>query len=236
MKLKGNAAVSQYLNYTGHTAGTLLGTGGTVISTPPTVTNGVPDFGITKVGAVPGYSGSGLFYSFTFVPKNISIPVGTTFCFYLDDVSAYNATGTSCDLTNQGQLCYTFTNQVAVWPGDLNNNKSVTTADLLPIGYFYNSIGPVRSDRSISWSAHPATLWGYNNSSTSGDAYKVFADSNGDGVITNGDQAAIGFNMNQVRARMASPAVSEAPPHFTVQQLTTAAGTLTVTPNNTIIN
>jgi hypothetical protein len=236
MKLKGNAAVSQYLNYTGHTAGTLLGTGGTVISTPPTVTNGVPDFGITKVGAVPGYSGSGLFYSFTFVPKNIVIPVGTTFCFYLDDVSAYNATGTSCGLTNQGQLCYTFTNQVAVWPGDLNNTKTVTTADLLPIGYFYNSTGPARSDTSISWSAHPATLWGYNNSSTSGDAYKVFADSNGDGVITNADQAAIGFNMNQVHARMASPAASAAPPHFTAQQLTTAAGTLTVTPNNTIIN
>ena len=89
MKLKGNSAVSQYLDYTGYTAGTILGIGSSVISTPPVVTNGVPEFGITKVGAVPGYSGSnGLFYTFTYVPKNIPIPNGTEFCFYLDDVSA----------------------------------------------------------------------------------------------------------------------------------------------------
>jgi hypothetical protein len=44
MKLKGNAAVNQYLDYDSYTAGTLLGSGGSVISTPPTVTSGVPDF------------------------------------------------------------------------------------------------------------------------------------------------------------------------------------------------
>ena len=237
MKLKGNPAVSQYLDYSGYTAGTLLGTGSSVISTAPVATSGVYDFGITKVGSVPGYTGGGLFYSFRFVTKNIPIPQGTSFCFYLDNVSAYNSTGNTVNLIyNQPQYCYTFNNQVNVWPGDLNKSNTVTTADLLPIGYFYNSTGPARTNTNIQWSAHPATLWGYNHSSTSGDAYKVFADSNGDGVITNADQAAIGLNMNRVHARMASPAASEAPPHFTVEQLTTAAGTLTVTPNNTIIN
>lgn len=236
MKLKGNIAVNQYLDYAGYTAGTILGTGSNVISTPPVVTNGVPEFGITKVGSVPGFSGNGLFYTFTYVPKNIPIPNGTEFCFYLDDVSAYNSLGTQCSLINYGQYCFWFTNQVSVWPGDLNKSNTVTTADLLPIGYFYNSTGPARTNTNIQWFAHPATLWGYNHSSQNGDGYKVFADSNGDGLINNADQAAIGFNMNQVHARMASPAASEAPPHFTVQQLTTAAGSLTVTPNNTIIN
>ena len=232
MKLKGNAAVSQYLDYSGHTAGTLLGTN--VISTAPTVTNGVPDFGMTKVGAVPGYSGSGLFYSFRFVPKNnVVIPAGTTFCFYLDNVSSYNASGIPCNLTNQGQYCYTFTNQVAVWPGDLNKSNTVTTADILPIGYFYNSTGAARANATIQWNAQPATLWGYNRTSTNSDAYKVFADSNGDGVINNADQAAIGFNMNQVHNRMAW----QAPDHFSAQaQQTLAVGSLTVTPNSTIIN
>jgi sugar lactone lactonase YvrE len=232
MKLKGNAAVSQYLDYSGYTAGTLLGTN--VISTAPTVTNGVPDFGMTKVGAVPGYSGSGLFYSFRFVPKNnVIIPSGTTFCFYLDDVSSYNASGIPCGLTNQGQYCYTFTNQVAVWPGDLNKSNTVTTADILPIGYFYNSTGAARANATIQWNAQPATLWGYNRTSTNSDAYKVFADSNGDGVINNADQAAIGFNMNQVHNRMAW----QAPDHFSAQaQQTLAVGNLTVTPNSTIIN
>jgi len=236
MKLKCNNAVSQYLDYTGYTAGSLLGTGGNVISTAPTVISGVYDFGITKVGSVPGYSGSGLFYSFTFVPKNITIPAGTTFCFYLDNVNAYNSNGISCALTNQGQYCYTFTNQVAVWPGDLNNSHTVTTSDLLPIGYFYNSQGSLRSNASIQWTAQPATLWGYNHSTPNGDAYKVFADSNGDGVINNADQAAIGFNMNKVHSRMSASAPSPAPPHYTLQQLNTALGTLSITPNNTIIN
>jgi hypothetical protein len=55
-------------------------------------------------------------------------------------------------------------------------------------------------------------------------------------VINNADQAAIGFNMNRVHARMASPVASAVPPHFNSEQLNTAVGTLTVTPNNTIIN
>ncbi|WP_264520932.1 T9SS type A sorting domain-containing protein [Flavobacterium sp. N1994] len=237
MKLKGNPAVSQYLDYSGYTAGTLLGTGSSVISTAPVATSGVYDFGITKVGSVPGYTGGGLFYSFRFVTKNIPIPQGTSFCFYLDNVSAYNSTGNTVNLIyNEPPYCYAFNNQVNVWPGDLNKSNSVTTADLLPIGYFYNATGPARTNTNIQWSAHPATLWGYNHSSQNSDGYKVFADSNGDGVINNADQAAIGLNMNQIHSKMSTSAVSAAPPHFTPQQLTTASGTLTVTPNNTVIN
>jgi sugar lactone lactonase YvrE len=233
MKLKGNAAVSQYLDYSGYVAGNLLGTSN-VISTPPTVTNGVPDFGMTKVGAVPGYSGSGLFYTFTFVPKNIVIPDGTVFCFYLDDVNSYNSSATACGLTNQGQICFTFTNQVKVWPGDLNNSNMVTTADLLPIGYFYNSTGPVRPNATIQWTGQPATLWGYNRSTMNGSAYKTFADSNGDGVINNADQAAIGFNMNQVHNRQSNNKPFGIAPNLPNSQQ--ALGTLVVAPNVSVIN
>ena len=200
MKLKGDAAVSSYLTYAGYTAGTLLGTGGTIISTPPVVTSGVYDFGITKVGAVPGFSGNGIFYTFKFVTKNVTIPNNTQFCFYLDDISAYNSSGIQGGLINQSFFCYTFTDKLNVWPGDLNNSKTVTTADLLPIGYFYNSAGPSRANASIQRIAQPATLWGFGQASTSGSAYKTFADSNGDGVINNADQAAIGFNMGKIHA------------------------------------
>ncbi|WP_396217240.1 T9SS type A sorting domain-containing protein [Flavobacterium sp.] len=233
MKLKGNAAVSQYLDYSTYTAGNLLGTSN-VISTPPTVTNGVPDFGMTKVGAAPGYSGTGLFYTFKFVPKNISIPDGTVFCFYLDDVNTYNSTATTCGLTNQGQICFTFSNQIKVWPGDLNNSNVVTTADLLPIGYFYNSTGPVRPNATIQWNAQPATLWGFNRSTMSGSAYKTFADSNGDGVINNADQAAIGFNMNQVHTRQANRKPFGIAPN--TSNNAQVQGALNVTPNVSIIN
>jgi hypothetical protein len=234
MKLKGNAAVNQYLDYQGFTASTLLGSGSSVISTPPTVSYGVADFGITKVGTSSGYSGSGLYYTLRFVPKNISIPDGTVFCFYIDDVIAYNSSGTPSGLNNQGQICYTFTNQVNVWPGDLNNTKTVTTADLLPIGYFYNSTGPTRTNTSIQWNPQLVTLWAYNHSSQNGDAYKVFADSNGDGVINNADQAAIGFNMSQVHARQINIKPFSIAPN--TQSNTLTVGGLIVKPNATIIN
>jgi hypothetical protein len=227
MKLKGNLAVSQYLDYSGYTAGTLLGMPANIIATDPIVTNGNYDFGITKIGAVPGFSGSGLFYTFRFVTKNIPIPSGTNFCFYLDEISAYNTAGTSCNMTNQGQYCYTFSNQTNVWPGDLNNSRTVTTADLLPIGYFYNSTGLARPNATIQWTPQPAVLWGYNHSSINGNAYKVFADSNGDGVINNADQAAIGRNMNQTHLRLENPSQSS---------LTLTNGDLIVTPSTTSVN
>ena len=234
MKLKGNPVVSQYLDYDSFTAGSLLGTGGNVISTPPTVTNGVPDFGITKVGAAGGFNGSGLFYTLRFKAKNISIPNGTVFCFYLDDVNAYNSTGTQCGLSNQGQLCFTFTNQVDVWPGDLNKSNTVTTADILPIGYFYNSTGPTRPNASIQWTAQPATLWGYNRSSTNGDGFKVFADSNGDGVINNADQAAVGFNMGRIHNRLSTSHTGSDSRQNRLSVL--SAGNLTITPSTSLIN
>jgi hypothetical protein len=235
MKLKGNTAVNQYLDYSGYTSSTLLGSGNSVISTPPTVTNSVCDFGITSVGTSTGYSGSGLFYTLHFTPKNMLIPDGTVFCFYIDDVNAYNNSGIPCGLTNQGQYCYTYTNQVNVWPGDLNNSKTVTTADILPIGYFYNFTGPTRPNATIQWTAQPMTLWGgaYNHSTTNGNAYKVFADSNGDGVINNADQAAIGFNMSKIQARLAAP--KTVTKNYT-SKLAVSGGELIVTPNTSNIN
>jgi len=197
MKLKGNAEVGTYLNYAGYTAGTLLGTGSSIISTPPTVVSGIYDFGITKIGAVSGFSGAGVFYTLKFVTKNTVIPNGTNFCFYLDNISANISSGASAGLVNQGPYCYTFSDQVNVWPGDLNNSKTVTTADLLPIGYFYNATGTVRQNASLQWVAQPSTLWGYGQTYPNGSAYKVFADANGDGIISNADQTAIGFNIGK---------------------------------------
>jgi hypothetical protein len=217
------------LNYAGYTAGSLLGTGGSIISTPPTVVSGIYDFGITKVGAVAGYTGTGLFYTFKFVTKNITIPNGTNFCFYLDNISANISSGASVGLINQGPYCYTFSDKVNVWPGDLNNSKSVTTADLLPIGYFYNSTGPIRQNASLQWIAQPATLWGYGQTYPNGSAYKVFADANGDGIISNADQTAIGFNISKVHLMIGKPSGAN-------QSRSVADGNMLVTSNITAID
>ena len=66
------------------------------------------------------------------------------------------------------------------------------------------------------------------------DSFKVFADSNGDGIINNADQAAIGFNMNQVHARQAN--FNSTNIKGRVIQSVQSVGNLTVTPNTTIIN
>jgi hypothetical protein len=68
----------------------------------------------------------------------------------------------------------------------------------------------------------------------SGSAYKTFADSNGDGVINNADQAAIGFNMNQVHTRQANRKPFGIAPN--TSNNAQVQGALNVTPNVSIIN
>jgi hypothetical protein len=197
-KLKFNSNVSTYLTYIGYNQPGLLGSGASIITTPPTVTTSSYDFGVTKAGSQAGFNGNGIFYTFYFVVKNISsIPNGTQFCFYLDDFSIFNSGGQSRGVTNGGQQCFTYSNGVNVWPGDLDNNKVVNTTDLLRIGTFYNYTGPARTNASLLWVAQPATLWGQDKSTANSSAYYVFADGNGDGIINNADQSSIGFNLGQ---------------------------------------
>jgi hypothetical protein len=195
--------LASYLNYVGYTAGTILGTGAAVISTPPIASGTYGyDFGLTKIGAVPGYTGTGTLYTFFFKPNSIpSTLLGSQVCFYVDNLTVNNASqGSLVGLVNQGVSCFTFNNQANVWPGDLDNNKTVNTADLLKIGVFYNNTGPTRPNSSLQWIAQPTTLWGLNASTPNSDAFKAFADGNGDGIINNADQTSVGFNMGKIHA------------------------------------
>jgi hypothetical protein len=202
-RLRYYGPLSPYLTYVGYTAGTILGTGAAVISTPPVASGTYGyDFGISKIGSVPGYSGTGTLFTFMFKPNNIPVSLLTSqACFYVDNLSIINATtGSAVGLINQGPYCFNFSNQVNVWPGDLDNNKTVNTSDILKIGIFYNSTGPIRPNASLQWVAQPSTLWGNNASTPNSDAYKVFADGNGDGIINNADQTSVGFNMGKIHA------------------------------------
>jgi hypothetical protein len=200
-RLRYSGALASNLTYVGYTTGTILGTGAAVISTPP-VSSGTYgyDFGISKIGAVPGYSGTGTLYTFFFKPNNIPSSLsGSQVCFFVDNLSITNATsGTPVGLVNQGPSCFNYSSQINVWPGDLDNNKTVNTSDLLKIGIFYNNTGPIRPNANLQWVAQPATLWGFNTSSPNSDAFKVFADGNGDGIINNADQTSVGFNIGKI--------------------------------------
>ena len=188
---------NNYLTLVSSFAGSIMGTN--TIKTTPVITGNSIDFGITKLNPQSGFSGSGIFYTFYFTPKAF-VPDKYNFSFYLNNVNANNSSGQNLDLSNGGQIKVGYTNKVNVWPGDLNSSKSVTVADLLPIGYFYGSTGSIRPNASLTWIAQPNVLWGYDKASNGGSAYKVFADGNGDGIISLADQISVGFNLTQVHA------------------------------------
>jgi len=70
-----------------------------------------------------------------------------------------------------------------VWPGDTNNDKTVNQADVLPLGTYWGSTGPIRPNASLTWVGQPSPCWN-----------AVYADANGDGKIDQADVLPIGFN------------------------------------------
>lgn len=182
--------------------------GTNIISTPPVVTGGVIDFGVTKTSGQAGTSGDGLFYTFRFVltnlptsvPFNANSPDSMFTRFTLTNLTVNDATGAQRVVGLPQPDTTWLRYYVPVWPGDLNNDYHVNVADILPIGYFYNSTGPVRPNASLTWVAQPAPLWAFDKTNHNSPAYKTFADGNGSGLIDLADQNSIGFNLSHSHA------------------------------------
>ncbi|MCX6210066.1 MAG: cohesin domain-containing protein [Bacteroidetes bacterium] len=194
--------------------GTYLGS--QIINQSPVVTGGKIDFGLTQTFGQTGASGDGIVYEFKFLVK--AAPPVMTFInktelyFNLTNLSIYNALGLQPSSFNYlSSLKDTSICKVLVWPGDLNSDKKVSVADLLPIGYFYGLNGPARAGGNLSWTAQPAVLWGSDMTTQSSSAYRVFADGNADGTISLADQAAIGFNLSKSHAKQITQAIAIAP-------------------------
>jgi photosystem II stability/assembly factor-like uncharacterized protein len=67
-----------------------------------------------------------------------------------------------------------------VWPGDTNNDGTVTAADVLPILFWYNESGPVRREVFVPvWEAQEAQPWP--------QVMSTYADATGNGTIDAGD-------------------------------------------------
>jgi len=178
--------------------------GSAIINSPAVENAGYVDFGITKSGTHPGSSGSGLFYSFTFVVKDSFPTTDIKSLFSLDSIIAYDNTGARINVYDSAGETVDVHARVYVWPGDLNNDKKVDVADILPIGYFYNVKGPKRSSSSLSWTSQPAPFWGYDKSTKSKKGWAVFADADGNGTVGLADQAAIGLNIGKSHSKQGS--------------------------------
>lgn len=195
-----------YLRYVGYIDNNYLGTN--VLTLPPTISGGSIDFGVNKTNGQSGTTGSGYFYEFQFVlkqlpriPFNISNPNFFPAIFCLANSTIYDANGAQIYDYSEIPVTTKLVYYVPVWPGDLNNDRTVNVADLLPIGYFYNDTGAIRPGASLQWTAQPSILWGFDVTSQNSSGYRVFADGTGNGVVDLADQTAIGFNLTRSHAR-----------------------------------
>lgn len=201
---------SPYLKLVSSQAGSFLGTN--LVSQPPIVTGNTIDFGMSKTSGQAGNSGSGEIYSFRFKVINFNTgiqydsidPRSTLIGFLARSFTVTDANGLTPVFGEPSQQYTELRYYIPVWPGDLNNDKKVNVADILPIGYFYNSTGPRRPNASLQWIAQPNKTWATDATNINSPAYKVFADGNGNGIIDLADQNAIGFNLNKFHAKKES--------------------------------
>ncbi len=89
---------------------------------------------------------------------------------------------------------FSLTAQV-VWPGDVNNNGVVNNVDWLYLSHAIEEVGPPRPipEMGINWEGKAVTsIWGTNFPGTIIDY--VYADCDGDGIVSFEDFQAIDFN------------------------------------------
>ncbi len=79
-----------------------------------------------------------------------------------------------------------FVTTVTVWPGDTNNNGKVNQADVLPLGLYWQKVGPKRPNASTLWQGQSVAAWSPEAA--------TYADANGDGVVNQADILPIGLN------------------------------------------
>ncbi|NIP42941.1 MAG: T9SS type A sorting domain-containing protein, partial [candidate division Zixibacteria bacterium] len=86
-----------------------------------------------------------------------------------------------------GDVSRTLITGVVVYPGDADNNGVVDERDLLPLGVYWNSDGPIRIEGGdCSWTMSPAHQWE--------PLPATYADADGSGTVNNDDICGITEN------------------------------------------
>lgn len=103
--------------------------------------------------------------------------------------------------------CFITEPELMVWPGDTNNDGTVTAADVLPIGLYYGLNGPVRNqDYNPLWMGQTAELWA--------EADATWADATGDGRIDQNDLLPIGLNFGKSNVEIGLDQIQSDPVFF----------------------
>ncbi|MFC2085438.1 BACON domain-containing protein, partial [Bacteroidota bacterium] len=181
-----------YVGYDTHTLGPFLGTGPIGLVQP--FADHI-EAGLTRT--IGGVSGSGLVLYLDLeviaTPPSLPLIVELT----IDNITAMDSSGNPLCIDPYPSppptaICTIDVACQAVWPGDANNNCSVSAADILPLGLFYgNNSGDVRPGGNCSWGEQcyptpPYLQWSPTNA--------MYADCNGDGTVNAADVLCIGLN------------------------------------------
>ncbi|NGP75918.1 T9SS type A sorting domain-containing protein [Balneolaceae bacterium YR4-1] len=82
--------------------------------------------------------------------------------------------------------------EVSVWPGDTDDNGLVDELDVLSLGQYWLSAGPLPIYSGISWSARNVEAWIPEEG--------TYADANGDGRVNYRDLLPVGLNFGETNA------------------------------------
>jgi hypothetical protein len=98
-----------------------------------------------------------------------------------------------------------------VYPGDLNADGIVNSADILPLGLYVGTKGPARADQSSLFKPYEAEDWDMSFVENKNTVNLKHYDADGDGIITQKDAAVISKNYGAVKQLVpnATPALSK---------------------------
>jgi hypothetical protein len=178
---------TQYINYAGYTNGSIL----------PNATV-IPDDPQGKVSASvystsSGYTGSGTVIKLKFIVVN-NPAIGTPINFAFQNPLANDVNGNLIGLAYETKTI-TIQSGLTVWPGDTDNNSTVSIVDINPIIVNFSSTGPKRNPGGLFWMGQMGAPWSPEN--------RTYADCNGNGTIEITDINGVIVNFNKTHTTLA---------------------------------
>jgi FlgD Ig-like domain/Cohesin domain len=146
---------------------------------------GKVSIGLSRTNGQSNVNGYGPVLRVKFVSFNA--PAGTQVKFSISNVAAIDSLGNPIPLvTGVTNIILNPSATRTVWPGDTNNDGTVSQADILPLGLYWASPGPVRPNASMQWIGQSCPTWG--------TPLATYADADGNGKIDQVDIFPIGLN------------------------------------------
>jgi hypothetical protein len=157
-------------------------------------TSGKVSIGISRKAGQSNVNGLGTVARVKFTSIG-NTPDGTSILFSLLNITANDSVGTTITL-NPSTLTVILNQGLTIWPGDTNNDGIVNQVDVLPVGLFWNSTGPVRPGASLFWTGQSCPKWTPPNA--------TYADANGDGTVNQADVLPVGLNWGQIHTSVSN--------------------------------